>query len=122
MLRPDARPVDGDGSVVAARRFEQAPAQVLPRKNVLAIDRDDFIGSGQARDGRRRAGRRRGQNGAFAGNPGDVGAREKQHRQKQIGGRPGRDDRDSSPHRLAIECASQVRGETSPSRSSTILT
>ena len=64
-----------------------------------------------------------GEQRALPGNAGDVGAGEEQHREQQVGDRPGGDDRDALPDALPVEGARQVApAATSPSRSSTIFT
>ena len=91
-----------------ALRANDAPAQLLPAADRLAIDGDDAIAGAYIRRRGRRRRRRLGQQRALSGYAGDVSSGEQQHGEQQVRERTGGDDRDPAPHRLAIERARQV--------------
>jgi hypothetical protein len=104
-----SRGLDGKRDAVASLRLGQAPAQVLPALDRLAVERDHDVAGAYSGRSRGRARRRIGQQRTLAGNACHVRSREEQDREQQIGERTRGDDGDALPHALAIESTIEIR-------------
>ena len=88
---------------------KQHPARILPARHRNTVDRDENVLLVQHRHGRRGARSDLAQYRLDARHAVNEQEPVQQHRQQQIGDRPGHHDRHALQHRLAVERARQIR-------------